>query len=352
MVERHLILIWSEARDQRDRIIEDVKKHLKLIHAESVRWTPDLFSENLSRLYGQSLPDNSFKQKHCGTGPFTILIVEDQVPKYEVHDIGSSRGFVSLNSNIYNLKRKYREWTGGGHKIHATNDIIESEHDILLLCHKKPCEFIVSSYDVDHIVDRDLLGANGFENLSVFKDVISICDDYVFLRGEISEELFLGKEDLDILVAEKKDFIFNLNLLHQGKKFSNTRYQAKVGNEYIHIDVNCIGDNAYDREWQKEMLKNRKLSNEGLYVLDDLNRVRSRVYHDIIHKNIYNDSSQDFLNLLTSEYGYSITEPKDLMIDYFGDKYGGKKSSLKRKVFPIYRDFRYAIHKIKKALIS
>ncbi|EAP95078.1 hypothetical protein [Vibrio splendidus] len=352
MVERHLILIWSEAKDQRDRIIEDVKKHLELIHAETVRWTPELFAENLSRLYGQSLPNNSFKQKHCGTGHITILIVDDHAPKYEVHDIGSSRGFVSLNSNIYNLKIKYREWTGGGHKVHATNDLLESEHDILLLCHKKPNEFVRSTYDLDSIVDRDLLGAGGFENLYIFQDVIKTCNDYVFLRGEVSEELFLGKEDLDILVAEKLDFIFNLNLLHQGKKFSSTRYQAKIGDEYIHIDVNSIGDNTYDREWQKKMLKTRRLSNDGLYYLDEKNRKYSEIYHNIIHKDIYDSSSQIFLDSLKSDHGYDITEPNDLMISYFGEKYGGNEPSLKRKVFPLYRDFRYAIHKVKKAILS
>ncbi|WP_248783039.1 hypothetical protein [Photobacterium kishitanii] len=258
MSEIHLFLIWSEAKESRNKIINDLDGEFNILHIETVAWSSELFSENLSRLYGQKLPNNSFKQKHCGTGPFTCIIVEDINPTYESIDIGSGRGYLLLNKNIYNLKVKYREWTGGGHKIHATNNIEESEHDIRLIFHKKPIDFKekkeFGDYDLD-IKYRDLLGSHGYKNSDDFLLCLNSVPNYVIMRGEIDKYFLNGNEDIDILVENKKDFIYTLNLKHQGKKFSTSRYQVKIGDVYVHIDINYIGDGCFDSRWQKKNAK-------------------------------------------------------------------------------------------------
>lgn len=353
MSEIHLFLIWSEAKESRKKIIKDLEGEFKILHVETVAWSSGLFSENLSRLYGQKLPNNSFKQKHCGTGPFTCIIVEDINPIYESIDIGSGRGFLSLNKNIYNLKSKYREWTGGGHKIHATNNKEESEHDIRLIFHKKPIDFKINEkleyYDLD-IKYRDLLGAQGYKNSDEFLLGLNSEPNYVIMRGEIDEYFLNGSEDIDLLVENKKDFIYTLNLKHQGKKFSTSRYQVKIGDIYVHIDINYIGDGCFDSRWQKRML-NERIINDGIYTLSKCDKHKADIYHNVIHKNIINKSEHlTIFNSVINEF--DITIPQDPMIEYHGYKYNGPKDNLYRQLFPIYREIRYVLHKIKTKILS
>ena len=39
----------------------------------------------------------------------------------------------NINKNIFDSKQLYREWTGGGHKVHTTDNVEESKTQLLLL---------------------------------------------------------------------------------------------------------------------------------------------------------------------------------------------------------------------------
>ena len=129
--ELHLILLWENARYKQQEILEDIKKNLEIVNVYDITWDKDRVSDNFTRFYGVKLPNRSGKIKECGAGSFLLAVVKDNNPIYEYVD--TSRGFEEVNINIFKLKQKYRSWTRGGHKIHTTNSVPETNHDITLL---------------------------------------------------------------------------------------------------------------------------------------------------------------------------------------------------------------------------
>ena len=162
MGELHLFIIWENASYKKDEILEDIKKSFEIIKIYKMIWDKDKFSENLSRFYGTNLPAGSGKEQHCGTGPFILIIVKDKNPRYEIRN--TSKGDKLVNINMFDKKTYYRELTGGGHKIHATNDIIETEHDLTLLLHQSIEDFLknVEKSDKEEEKNINLIGTDGW----------------------------------------------------------------------------------------------------------------------------------------------------------------------------------------------
>jgi hypothetical protein len=129
--ELHLLIIWEHARTEETKIIGDLGVFHTVVGVYDVSWSERFFDSNLSRFYGENLPKNSTKAKHCGIGPFVLVVFIDKNPEYKLAD--SSRGSEYVNNNVFSLKQKYRKWTGGGHKVHATNSPKETRHDLKLL---------------------------------------------------------------------------------------------------------------------------------------------------------------------------------------------------------------------------
>ena len=125
--ELHLIIIWKNGRYKEQEIVKSVNEEFDLVEKYIINWDKNLFGKNLTTFYGTNLPPNSKKEKHCGNGEFLLLTFYDNYPKYDY--VETSRGTEKVNLNVFLIKEKFRNWTGGGHKIHATNSINESNHD-------------------------------------------------------------------------------------------------------------------------------------------------------------------------------------------------------------------------------
>ena len=133
--ELHLFIVWSKAIDSYDNIISDLKIKFDILDVYLVKWNKHLFSSNLSRFYGANLPNGSHKEKHCGRDEFILIIIRDPYPVYDyrVTTIGKEK----VNAKVFDSKVAYRDMTGGGHKIHATNSLEETSHDLMLLLEKR-----------------------------------------------------------------------------------------------------------------------------------------------------------------------------------------------------------------------
>lgn len=129
--ELHLFILWEHARVLQDRIIHDIKDNFELLDIIEIKWDTANFAHNLKCFYGVNLPKNSKKEQHCGNGPFLLLIVRDAEPLYRRRR--TSSGSKIVNVNLFDSKEMYRKWLGGGHKVHASNDVEESNHDLKLL---------------------------------------------------------------------------------------------------------------------------------------------------------------------------------------------------------------------------
>ncbi|MDO5760979.1 MAG: hypothetical protein Q4Q06_08125, partial [Bacteroidota bacterium] len=163
--EIHLFIIWSKAKNKYEEIIKDIKTKFDIIGIHDVIWNKDIFSKNLTRFYGENLPANSNKEKHCGSGPFTLIVVCDDNPIYKFRK--TSKGLKLVNVNVFDSKEMYRNWTGGGHKIHATNDCNESSHDLIMLTGYSIDDYVkkAKSHDIQKNITQ-MPGENGWESIN------------------------------------------------------------------------------------------------------------------------------------------------------------------------------------------
>src|SRR5580765_6870092 len=94
--ELHLFILWHNALDKANAIVEDMKTRFTIRRVIAMHWSDQNFSNNLSRFYGQKLPRDSYKEVHCGRGPFIAVLVTDHNPRYEVRQ--TSRGPQVVNA--------------------------------------------------------------------------------------------------------------------------------------------------------------------------------------------------------------------------------------------------------------
>lgn len=362
--ELHLFIIWEHARIKEREILESLNGHFNILGVYEVKWSDSKFSENLSRFYGSKLPRGSFKERHCGKGPFLLVVLEDRNPVYM--ERATSRGIEIVNVNTFDLKSLYRKWTGGGHRIHGTNSLKETNHDLTLLLgicaddyqrRSKKWNGLVTEYN------NDLIGANGWNSIKQLFYVLNHTTDYLVLRNfePLPDQYHVNNHgDIDLLTKNYNDLIWILNGKKVYKGKHRVHHKVVINHTPVMFDIRYIGDNYYDQSWQEEMLRKKVKVRNSFYAVDSENYFYSLLYHALIHKkqiaNDYisrllimadslgiNDGSkiidfrnkENLLELLTQfmdSKGYLFTEPKDLSV-YFNYELANKQISSKRRVY-------------------
>ena len=287
--ELHLIVLWQNARSKEKQILEDIQKNLTILECFDIAWNKKNIAKNFTRFYGVKLDNNSKKQQECGDGRFLLITVLDKQPNYEY--VETSRGHEKVNVNIFNLKEKYRKLTGGGSKIHATNSVIETNHDITLLLGKNYDDYLKTAPDKWNKkyqpLNQDLLGTNGFASLEEVFYLLNNTTNYVVLRNyECLPKEFTTKEhgDIDILAAEYLNTMLLLNAIPATATPNRVHCYNIVNQQKVFWDIRHIGDNYYHKAWQEDMLSSKVLNNNNIYVLNDENYFYSLIYHAVIHK--------------------------------------------------------------------
>ena len=128
--ELHIIVIWEKGRFVQDKIIRYLKKHFIISNVYEIEWSKELFSENLSRFYGESLPNTSAKMKRIGNDKFLLVVLKDKHPVYKYRRTTS--GSKVVNINMFDTKELFRHWCSGD-KVHGSNNIFETTHDLTML---------------------------------------------------------------------------------------------------------------------------------------------------------------------------------------------------------------------------
>ena len=133
-VELHMIILWSNARYKQEQILNDIKKtHLTILECFDISWPKKVVANNYTMLYTFSKAAGIQKEKDSGSDNFLIIMVLDKFPKYSMEK--SPSGSLECNNQLlYQLKHKYRRWTGiDKYAIHATSSPAETDHDLRLL---------------------------------------------------------------------------------------------------------------------------------------------------------------------------------------------------------------------------
>ena len=348
--ELHLFIIWDNARDRASEILDDMRTTFEIRRVFDVQWSDKHFSDNMSRFYGRKLPDRSEKEMHCGRGPFLLVIVRDNSPRHGVRD--TSAGPCAVNTRCFDAKARYRQLTGGGHRIHGTNTPSEADHDLVLLTQQTAAEFEEShTTPWDGQVERrnlDLGGADGWPTLKDLLHTLNAAVDYAVLRNfeHFPENATMeGHGDVDLLCTNPQEVAFITNGTPVFTDAYRVLHRVMVGGAPMLFDFRAVGDNYYDPAWAKDMLDRRVLSPKGFYHLNADDHFYGLLYHAAVHKpSIAADYVTRLIDLskgkeeldgkacadppalhaivdrFLSRNGYRFVEPADLSV-YFNAKF-------------------------------
>jgi hypothetical protein len=121
--ELHLFIVWHNARYKEKEILNDISLKFDIVQIFSINWSKNSFTHNISRFYGKKLLKAQKKTRQVGAEEFLLIAAYDNSP---YHKSGK-------NINILSAKYKYREITGGGHLVHASDNPEETEENLLFL---------------------------------------------------------------------------------------------------------------------------------------------------------------------------------------------------------------------------
>lgn len=348
--EYGLFIIWNNARFAEKRILETINNYFDMINIFNVHWSKQNFANNLSRFYGENLPKNSFKERECGIGEFLLIIVKDLNPVYKYRK--TSKGMKLVNINFFDLKEIFRYWTGGGHKIHGTNDIQEFKHDLMLLLGVSIEDYLKKYSKSKEIIplEKDIIGTNGWESLEEVFYVLNETINYVVLRNfeQLPEQYTVGTHgDIDFLCENYYNMKKILNAKEESDLKSRVRNHLVISGEKVFFDLRYIGDDYYCNQWEKVILNNR-VKNNSFFVPNEEDLKYTLLYHALIHKKrissdyiekfkvYFNTESVTFLRDILKEYmnekKYYFTNPNDISV-FFNENNSGMKSSINKKIY-------------------
>ncbi len=320
MVEKelHLFIIWERARYKETDIINDIKANFTILKYFDIQWNSKNIASNFTRFYGTNLPAGSAKEVECGTGNFLLIVVFDENPQYA--NRLTSKGDAIVNTNMFDAKSKYRSWTGGGHKIHATNSPRETNHDLSLLLGVNSEDFLLNyqnTTDTIEYLKKDVAGADGWKDLSELFYVLSNTVDYVVLRGkdELLQNKFTNEHrDIDILTSDYLNAKYVINGTSSCNKYRPHERVMIDGYDY-YLDLWQTQKNYFDPDWCKNMM-NTRVRMGNYYFLDSTNEFYVLLYHCLIYKNNIADDYKTFIEERLSAMNNRNADLYELLIDF------------------------------------
>lgn len=313
----HIFIIWSNAVEKKDYILDDLGKHFHIYSVFKFHWKSETFLDNYTSFYAHSLRYLSKKQLikilnnkilHCGKEDFYVIVLEDPSPQMQYRK--TSNGNRIVNINVFDKKTEYRILTGGGHRIHSSDDAWETNKDLTLLFGLNTKDFLkrYNSIETEVIpIDRNCTGVGGYDSIQQFFYVLNNAIEYCVLRNHecLPEEYTIeGHGDIDLLV-ENKNYILYLTLAKPIFRESYRVYHTiMISGLEVPFDFRYVGDNYYDRPWEENILKTRVLQKDSFYTPNTIHQYFTLLYHAYIQKW---EVKEDYFPKLTN-YAKEINE--------------------------------------------
>lgn len=135
---------------------------------------------------------------------------------------------------------------------------------------------------------------------------------YIILRNfeEIGNGIILleGHEDIDFLCADSKLFIEALGIKQRYWYKDKIHGIVKISGKWVKVDIREVGDRYYDENFEKNMLENRVLNENGYYIPCDEDYFYSLIYHSILQKKAF-----------AKDYEIKLNKMKDALIHFKDD---------------------------------
>lgn len=292
----HILVIWSKGKDYKDEILADLKNDFEILKVFRGHWDKDKFLQNYMVFYAHSqyqLDPISYRKllqgkvEHCGDEDFTVVILRDEHPKFELRT--TSSGERKVNTRMFDKKTRYRALTGGGHKIHSSDDAWETNHDLTLMFGYNTKDFC-SHYSLDgkeETFSQNCQGVDGYPSIENFFYVLNNTIRYVVMRNHEclpNQYTVEGHGDIDILCENKNWMSYLTGAQKVFPEHYRVYHTIKIGGIDVPFDFRYIGDNYYDQPWQEDILNSRVLTKDLFYTPDAENQYYSLLYHAYIQK--------------------------------------------------------------------
>ncbi|WP_033956531.1 protein kinase domain-containing protein [Psychroserpens jangbogonensis] len=340
MSELHTMIVWSNASQAKESIEKQLSNSFKLLSVIEIEWDKEYFNDNLKIFYAHSqkhLDVANFdillknKVKHCGDEIFTLFVYEDFSPIYDFRI--TSSGNRKVNTKVFDLKDSLRKSIGGGHKIHASDNLFESNKDLTLLLGLNIQDYL-KKYSSDgmrnQLHNQNCLGVNGYKNIDELFYVLNNSINYCVLRNYecLPEEYTVdGHGDIDLLV---EDFNYMKYLTLAKSCFPDKEYRVHYGieiaNTIVPFDFRFVGDQYYDIKWQRDILNETIYFNSIIKVPDLKNYFYSLLYHAYIQKKGVKDDYIERLENMSKELNvdyrsnYAFDEIKTVLNSFMNTK--------------------------------
>jgi len=283
----YIFIIWEKSRNFSEKILNDLSQNFTINDVYEISWNKNNFLRNLKRFYGKSLPDAKKKAEVCGTGPFLLVIVSDNNPKF----LKPSRtGFVFendlVNKKIVECKKKYRDLIGIDYTVHSSQSENETNHNLTLIFGKNLFDFqkTLSGEWSGTIkkISTELIGDEGWKNMEQLLYVLNGTSNYVILRNFEGMPEEFDYRDIDLLADDEK-LAFIVNSDFSIERDNSRTFRTKIANQTVIFNPNYLGDHYYDIKWERQILKNRIFHKKGFYIPSNEDYFYTLYYHVLFH---------------------------------------------------------------------
>ncbi|MDY4841838.1 MAG: hypothetical protein SO314_05695 [Alphaproteobacteria bacterium] len=225
--ELQIFLLWNNARKEEKRILDDIKQKYELLRIFEISWPEKSFPDNFTRFYNKNMRGGYRKTWECGRGKFLLVIGWDNSPVYKLNP---RRGH-EINDNAVRNKNRYRQWTGGGFLVHASDNLAEVDENLLLtlgLNRKEFEEKYTSPWDGNTIeIEKPMPGYKSWKHL----------EELFNFAHKIKEiqKLRLVNNRLELQCSDKPKACRFLNLHKPLLCFDKNRYYTKIDGKKVKV---------------------------------------------------------------------------------------------------------------------
>lgn len=371
----HLFVIWHTAMNKKEEIINDLNKNFQILKVFRGHWDRNKFLDNFLIFYAHSQKHRTYldyrrillkKIAMCETGDFEVIVFRDNAPRFEKRK--TSSGIRYVNIRAFDKKQEYRKMTGGGHRVHGSDDAWETNKDLTIMFGMNTNDFCnhyapdTSNLDENQNTWKEenfyhnCIGVGGYKNIQELFYVLNNTIDYVVLRNHepIPDEYRVeGHGDIDLLVENRNYVVYLTGAVPVFPQPYRVYHHIKIGESIIPFDFRAVYDDYYDSIWQIDILKTRILTKNLFYIPNAEHQFYSLLYHAYIQKKFvkkdyfpkllsygnaigveFKPDPQSAINLLDgfmTKHNYEYIRPKDFTVIYnrqnlslsaYGNRYG------------------------------
>lgn len=337
-----LFVLWESGFPSASLVLRDINEEFDIRKAELVDLPPLNAGDFFGRFYGKRRPDRyKFKEREVGgTRALIILVTPQEHQEREPED---------FYDDVRCLKERFRH--GGKNFLHGADSSDESEsnyfavggsYEALMSALSSPAIVAVVANSKSAELDLRTFAKREPANFDELFTRLGEYTNYVVLRNwediDVEKSLVVSG-DIDILVDDAPTAQSVLMAKRAFHDESRVHFLVPVSGQAVPFDIRFLGDNYYDRAWQKRMLET-KVPRGTFFALDDYQYYWTLLYHAIVHKGLVSELYRNRLGKLSrfaslnfgkksdnrlrsrllqylSKNGYGVPKPNDKSVARF-----------------------------------